>query len=179
MQDNLAGRILITKMEQREDNAAAAERFTVAQIEAAASGDKAVSAATAPQQLSAAMQDNLAGRILITKMEQREDNAAAAERFTVAHIEAAASGDKAVSAATAPQELSVAMQDNLAGRILIAGSSQQQQQQQVEGESAQVQERILLDESDFAAAFGKQLDASERIQHAAEGLIDVSKASHN
>jgi hypothetical protein len=187
IQDGNAGRMLITKMEQREDNAVAAQRFTAAQIQAAAAGDLSVTDATAPKPLhsvSAIMQDNVAGRILITKMEQREDNAAAAERFTAAQIDAAASGDMAVSDIAAPKRLSAMTQDDLSSRILIAESSQQQQQQQqqqVRGRLAEeVQERILLNESNFAAAFGKQLDASERIQKAADGLMDVRMASaHN
>jgi hypothetical protein len=154
MQSDVAGRMLITKMDQRESDAAAASQLTAAMIEAAAEGSAAVSDATAPETVRAALLERFGRRMLEDKMDQREGNAAAAGQLTAARIEAAAEGNMAVSDATAPEAVRAALFERLGRRML----------------------EDKMDQLESNAAAASQFTTA-RIEAAAEGNMAVSDAT--
>jgi hypothetical protein len=154
MHSDVAGRMLISKMDQREANAAAAGRLSAARIEAAADGNTAVSDATAPEAVRSALHERFGRHMLEDKMDQLESNAAAAGQLTAARIEAAAEGNMAVSGATAPETASAVLHERFGCRMLYSKMDQR------EGNAAAA--------SQFTAA---------RIETAAEGNMAGSDAT--
>jgi hypothetical protein len=154
MQSDVAGRMLISKMDQHESNAAAAGQLTAAQIEAAADGNTAVSDATAPEAVRATMLERFGRRMLDNKMDQRESNAAAASQFTAAQIEAAVEGSMAVSDATAPEAVRATLLERFGRRMLDN----------------------KMDQRESNAAAASQFTAAQ-IEAAAEGNTAVSDAT--